>query len=111
MDGSKTLPRKDKDAWKVLGRIWKVIGSHDGAVIVSSILREDGIRTGELIQKSGIPQSKVFPKLKMLVELKILEREVDQNRNVSYRVSGFGKEVLSTGAKVIEEFLKIKRPE
>ena len=106
MDPKTIFSTKNKQSWEALGNIWNVIGTSDGWSIVTSVLKEEGINTSVLQKRAGVPTGRFFPKLRLLVDYGMLQRKVDQNRNVSYNVSKLGEQVLEAGDKVIEELLR-----
>ncbi len=97
------IDSKDKTAWLGLREIYKLIGSTDGNTLVRLLLKNNKMRTHELIEKSQIPASKFHLLIKALVTCQVVDRTVHQDRSVSYQISDFGKYVLELSEPILDK--------
>jgi hypothetical protein len=88
------MNEEEKLAWLGLREIYRLLGTHDGNNVIRLLLREDSIRTNDIIAKSGIQPARFHVVMKALVLCQVVDRKVHDDRSVSYSISPFGKNVL-----------------
>jgi DNA-binding HxlR family transcriptional regulator len=71
--------------------------------VVRLLLREESIRTNELIAKSGIQPARFHVLMKALVLCQVVDRKVHDDRSVSYSISPFGKNVLELSEPLLHK--------
>jgi len=96
------LKEEEKIAWLGLREIYRLLGIPEGNTLVKMLIKNEEMRTNELIEKSEVPPSKFHPIMKALVLCQVVDRKVHPDRSVSYKVSPFGKNVLALSEPLLE---------
>jgi hypothetical protein len=96
------MKEEEKLAWLGLREIYRLVGSPDGNNILRQLLKEEPMRTSELIAKSGIPSGRLHVLMKALVLCLVVDRKVHDDRGVSYNISPFGRHVLKLSEPILD---------
>lgn len=96
--------------WNTVRTIYRFLATDEAQKIVNLLLKNNEIRSKELMNKAELTESQFHPLMRQLVKYQIIEKIVGQDRGVSYKISTFGKNVLEISEQLLKE-LKAKIPE
>jgi hypothetical protein len=89
--------------WLALREIYKLIGSEDGGRIVGILVEHGSTRSSSLMATSGIPQARFYNLIKSLEQCQVIERTVQKDRTVWYKISPFGQNVMKLSEPIVQK--------
>ncbi len=93
-------PAKE-EIWNAIGMIYRLLATEEARAILKVLLKQQEIRTTDLLEQTGLTESKFHPVLRQLVKYAIVDRAVNQDRSVSYKISPLGTNVLQLSNPVL----------
>lgn len=95
-------PAKE-EVWNAIGMIYRLLATEEARAILKVLLKQEELRTNEILDITKLTESKFHPVLRQLVKYAIVDRAVGQDRSVSYKISPLGKNVLNLSSPVLDK--------
>jgi predicted transcriptional regulator len=106
----KSMPRdleEQKVVWNTMKTMYKLLASYEAQKIIQILLQKREIHSTELMTQADLTESQFHPIMRQLVKYLIIERTVNQDRTVSYKISDFGKNVLELSQPLLQKIRQV----